>query len=659
MGIAVGMASNMASHNLHDIYEACYYIIDQTLAEQEIDEEKVIDIIKAPDFATGGSIMGLAGAKEGYRTGKGKVVVRSNYEIDSEGTVIISELPYKVNKANLVEDIKKRSGKWKDGKGKEHEADFPQVREVRDESDKDGMRIVIETKKDANVQLLINNLIKKSNFQVNFNMNMTTLVDGVPKVMTLMGLLEQFLAHATAVIIRRSQYDLDKFNKRINLVNGILKLFEADPENPEIELLERVIHIVRTAEDQVASLLELGFNEEQAKFIIELRLRQLSNVSQDKFVEEHNTLSSEISKLNDILTDNGCLLATLKEEFKALDEKFSDERRTQIRSAEGTITDEDLVEDETFIITYTSDGIIKAVEEGEYKSQKRGGKGVKGANTKDEEIIKFMFTSHSKDDLLFFTNEGRCHTLKAYKIDKASKTAKGRSINNYLTLNIGEKIVSVENANLKDNTDSHLLFVTKQGFVKKLALSELSTRYAYTNVIKFKNEADTLVQALLVKDENVIIVTKRGMSIRIDTTPITAQGRGATGVKGITLTGEDEVMDMCRVSDDDLILTITENGLGKKTKASEWSIIGRGGKGIKAHLISDKTGVLTSVLTANVTDELFVATEQGQITRTSTKDIRTCGRSSQGVKIINLNDGDRVASVSINKNQEEEEIVEE
>ena len=649
----------MPSHNLHDIYAACYYIIDCTINGEEPDVDKVIELIKAPDFATGGTIMGLESIKEGYKSidKKGKVVLRSNYEIDSDGTVIISEIPYGVNKANLVEDIKKRANKYKDGKGNEKAPDFPQVKEIRDESDKDGLRIVIETKKDANIQLLINNLIKKSNFQVNFNMNMTTLVDGLPKVMTLMDLLEQFLSHATSVIIRRSEFDLAKDNKRINLVGGILRLFENDGSEEYPLVLDRAIDVIRKAEDPVKDIMALEFNEEQAKFIVDMRLRQLSKVSQDKFVEEYNTLSAEIEKLTAILNDESCLLSTLKLEFKELDDKYSDPRKTLIKHAEGSIAEEDLVEDETLIITYTSDGIIKAVEEGEYKAQKRGGKGVKGANTKDEEIIKFMFTSNSKDDLLFFTTEGRCHTLKAYRIDKASKAAKGKSINNYLNLNMGEKIVSVINASLKDRANN-LLFVTKQGFIKKLSLEELSNRFSYTKVIGFKNETDSLVQALLVNDESFVIVTKHGMSIRIDSTKINAQGRAATGVIGIDLAKEDEVMDMCVVNDTDLLLTITENGLGKKSKASEWTIIKRGGKGVKAHNISKKTGDLVSVLTADKNDELFIATEQGQITRIVTTGIRTCARSSVGVKIINLNEGDKLASVSINKN-DEEELVEE
>jgi DNA gyrase subunit A len=657
-GIAVGLATKMPSHNLHDIYSACYYVIEQALLEQEPDEEEVINLIKAPDFATGGTIIGLSGVKQGYRTGQGKVIIRSKYNVEADGTIIIYEIPYKVNKANMVEDIRKRANKYKDGSGKEKEADFPEVKEIRDESDKDGLRVVIETKKDANVQLLINKLIKNSSFQINYSMNMNALVDKKPETLTLMQLLEQFLAHATSIIIRRSEFDLDKYSKRINLVNGILRLFEIDPEDEsgEFELLDRVIDTIRTAEDPIAALGNIGFNQEQAEYICEMKLRQLSNVSQERFTTERDTLTVEIDKLNAILNDNSCLLSTLKSEFEALDAKYSDERRSDIVAGEGSIDDEDLIEDETLIITYTSDGIIKAVEEGEYKSQKRGGKGVKGANTKDDEMIKFMFTSGSKDDLLFFTTEGRCHTLKAYKIGKSSKIAKGKSINNYLSLNIGEKIVSVINANLKDK-ENNLLFVTRQGYIKRLSVEQLSTKFNVTKVIGFKNEEDQLVETLLSKGESVIVVTRKGMSIRIDSSTITSQGRAATGVIGIDLGKGDEVMDMCIVNDEDLILTITENGLGKKTKASEWTIIRRGGKGVKAHSVSEKTGNIIAVLTADKTDELFVATEQGQITRIPTTGIRTCGRSSVGVKVINLNDNDKVASVSINKNEDEEEIL--
>lgn len=655
-GIAVGMATKIPSHNLRDIYNACYKVIDNTLEGKETDIEEIIPIIQAPDFATGGTIMGLSGVKEGYRTGKGKVVVRSKYNIveGKKGTsIIINEIPYNVNKQKLIETINDLMKDDKNAKGQIIKpAIFPQIKEIRDESDKDGLRIVIDLKKDENAQIVVNNLIKYTKFQDNFNMNLIALVNGEPKQLNILEMIEQFLGHAAEVILRRSQFDLDKAQVRLNIVEGILRCLETE------EFLSEVIHAIRFAENDIDALVELGFNEAQARYIADMKIRALSNSSQDKLNKEKEELTASVNEYNAIINDELVLLTKMKTEFKDLEEKFGDDRRTDISFDEDSIDDEDLIEDETLIITYTTQGTIKAVEEGEYKSQRRGGKGVKATNIKDDEIIKFMFTSNSKDDLLFFTNEGRCHILKAYKIGKSSKAAKGRNINNYLNLNVGEKIVSVLNTSIK-NKDNSLLFVTKNGVIKKLSLEQLSTRFSVTKVIGLR-EGDQLVQSLLVEEnDNVLIVTSKGQSIRLDSSAegakaIRSMGRQATGVAGINVQEGDQVVDMCVVKDSDLILTVTENGLGKKTKASEWRVLGRGAKGIVAHGLTEKTGNIISVLTANEDDELFIATEQGLITRISTHDIRVCGRSSQGVKVINLNEDDKVASVSINRGSDED-----
>lgn len=659
-GIAVGMANKIPSHNIRDIYNACYHIIDKTLVGEEVDIEDIISIIKAPDFATGGTIMGLSGVKEGYRTGRGKVIVRSKYEVieDKKGdNIIITEIPYKVNKQKLIENIKDLMKEEKNNKGQVTKvAIFPQIREIRDESDKDGLRIVIELKKDENPQIVINNLIKNTKFQDNFNMNMLALEDGEPKELTILNMLESFLAHSAGVVVRRSQFELDKAQCRLNIVNGILRCTSDE------DLLQQVIQAIRFSEDDIAALIALGFNEAQAKHLADMKIRALSNTSQEKLTEEQNILNANIDRLTAIINDDATLLSTIKAEFKDLEDKFGDERRTDIAVEEGSIEEEDLIKEETLIVTYTTEGTIKTVEEGEYRSQRRGGKGVKATNTKEDEIIKFMFTTSSKDDLLFFTSEGRCHVLKTYKIGKSSKAAKGRNINNYLTLNVGEKIVSVLNTNIK-NKDNYLLMITKNGQIKKLSLEQLSSRFAVTKVITFK-EDDSLVQTLLVSDEDtVLMVTAKGKSIRINSDIVRAMGRTAAGVNGITVASDDRVVDMCIIADDDLVLTVTENGLGKKTKATEWAVKGRGGKGMVAHDVTAKTGDVIAVLTANNSDELFIATEQGLITRISTTSIRTCGRSSQGVKVINLNSSsnDKVASVSINRNDdniEEEEAQE-
>ena len=651
-GIAVGLTTRIPSHNIRDIYNACYHIIDNTIEGKETDIEDVINIIKAPDFATGGTIIGLSGVKEGYRTGKGKVVIRSKYEIvdDKKGcNIIITEIPYKVNKASFIESVRDLMKDEKNTKGQLIKAStFPQIKEIRDESDKEGLRVVIELKKDENPQIVINNLIKYTKFQDSFNMNLTALENNKPKVFNILEILESFLAHAAEVIVRRSQFDLDKASTRLNIVDGVLMCTSSE------ELLSQVISAIRFAEDDVTALMELGFNKAQAEYIADMKIRALSNISKDKLLNEKSELEANIEKLNAIINDDSALLTAIKTEFMELEDKFGDDRRTEISIEEGSIEEEDLIKEETLIVTYTTEGTIKAVEEGEYKAQRRGGKGVKATNTKEDEIIKFMFTTSSKDDLLFFTTEGRCHVLKAYKIGKSSKAAKGRNISNYLNLNVGEKIISVLNTNIK-NKDSYLFFITKYGVIKKLSLSELSTRYAVTRVISFK-ENDYLVQALLVNDsDSVLMVTGKGKSIRINTDIVRAMGRSAAGVIGISVAEDDKVVDMCIVTDDDLVLTITDKGLSKKTKASEWAIKGRGGKGMVAHDITSKTGEIVAVMTADETDELFIATEQGLITRISTKDIRTCGRSSKGVKAINLNNDDNVASVSINKGKDLEE----
>lgn len=659
-GIAVGMATKIPSHNIRDVYRACYKIIDNTIEGKETTIDEVIDLIQAPDFATGGTIMGLSGVREGYKTGKGKVIVRSKYHLEEskKGTsIVIDEIPYKVNKQKLIENILELSKDVKNSKGTIIKPSiFPQIKEIRDESDKDGLRVVIDLKKDENPQIVINNLISNTKFQDSFSMNLTCLCNGEPKLMNLLDMLNEFLAHAASVVTRRTEFDLDKANKRLNIVEGILMCFMQDPENPELEVIDRVTHIIRKSDNPVEGLMELGFNQAQAEYICEMKLRSLSKASQEKLENEKNELIANIDEYNAILTDDVVLLNKIKTEFIELETKFGDDRRTEIEIDCTSIEEEDLIKDETLIITYTTEGTIKAVEEKEYKSQKRGGKGVKGTNTKDDEIIKFMFTTSSKDDLLFFTSEGRCHVLKAYRIGKSTKAAKGRNINNYLNLNIGEKIVSVLNTNIK-NKDNYLLMITKLGQIKKLSLSELSTRFAVTKVITFK-EGDSLVQALLNNGENVLIVTANGMSLRIDTAAegnkaIRPMGRNAAGVIGINVSEDDEVVDMCTLHDNELILTVTEQGFGKKTNNEEWNVIGRGGKGVVAHDTS-KAGKIVSVLTVHDDDELFIATEQGLITRIPTTGIRTCGRSSKGVKVINLNNDDKVASVSVNKNKDNE-----
>lgn len=653
-GIAVGMSTSIPPHNLNNIYEACYKLIDDTKEKIYTDIEDIINLIYAPDFPTGGEILGIEQVKDIYRTGKGKFTLRGKYQIEENKNntqIIITEIPYKVNKAKLVDSINSLIKDKKDDKGKIiTQAKIKGIKEVRDESDKDGLRIAIDLKKDENPNIVINNIIKYTDFQKNISCNFLSLVNGVPKTLNIKELLNEFLTHSAEVIIRRTEFNYNKDNTRLNLVNGIIQCVESE------ESLNTVINIIRNSDNPIEDLIVLGFNKEQAEYLYDMKIRSLSKSSIVKLNEEKDLLISNLNKYSAILNDESVLLDTMKMEFKELQVMFGDNRRTDVHYDSITLEEEDLIKDETLIITFTSDGIIKAVEESEYKSQKRGGKGTKGTNTKEDEIIKFMFTTNSKDDLLFFTSEGRCHVLKAYKINKSSKSAKGKSINNYINLNIGEKIISVLNTNLKDK-DKYLLFITKKGQIKKLSLQQLSSRLNVTRVIKFK-EGDSLVQALLIAiNDNVLIFTKNGISLRINTSAegikaIRPTGRDAAGVTGINISDDDEVVDMCIITDDDNILTITENGIGKRTKGSEWKTIGRGAKGSTGHNLNDKTGKIISVINSKDNDEIFIATEQGLITRISNKDIGIRSRNSIGVKVINLNDNDKVASVSIN-NQDE------
>ena len=657
-GIAVGMSSKVPSHNLHDIYNCCYHMIDKTINGEEYTINELIDIIQAPDFATGGTIIDMDGVKEGYLTGKGSFKIRGKYHFEDEKTLIIDEIPYKVNKQKLIENILDLTKDIKDKNGKKlSEGILSGIKDVKDESDREGMRIVITLKKDANPQIIVNKLLAKTDLQVSYTMNLRVLVDGRPQIVTLQDLLEKFLENSTQVLLNSTQYDYDKATKRLHLVQGLLRLFEVDQEDDSKLILDRVINIIKDSDNPDNEIINLGFTKEQSDYIQDIKLKALRKISVEKHREEEQQLIANIEKYQSILNDDVVLLTELKKIYQEVESNCADDRRTSISYGDGTISNEDLIKDEKIIITYTSDGSIKAVEEKEYKSQRRGGKGVKGAKIKEDEIIKFMFTANSKDDLLFLSNLGKCHVLKAYKIDKCSKNAKGKNIINYLSLEMGEKIVDVFNTKL-DDKDSHLLFITKQGYIKKLDLNLLSNR-SYTKVIKFKNEDDMLVKSLLVKDDNVLLVTKLGMSIRIDTTKIRSQGKIAGGVKGINLAPNDEVIDMTLMKNDKLLLTVTENGLSKLTNSNEFTVINRGGKGTKCHTITEKTGELVSVLQVNQDDKILIASNLGQITKISVDSIRICSRTSKGVKAITLNEGDKVSSVSLSLVNDEEEDIEE
>lgn len=654
-GIAVGMATNMPPHNITDVYDALIYIIDKTIEQESIDEDEIIDIIKAPDFPTGGKIINLENIRDAYKEGQGRVVVRGTYEIENNN-IIITEIPFKVNKSKLVERIDNLSRPSKEKNKPEKPAVISGIKEVRDESDKTGIRIVVELKKDVNPQIIINNLLKHSELQTNFNMNNTVLIDGQPKIVSLYGLLECFLAHSAEIILKRTAYDLEKASIRLNIIEGIL--FCCSEDN-----IGLIFNIFRESEDIVLALTQIGLNKEQAEYISEMKFKALNKKSEDKLTAEKDILITNINKYNSILNDQTVLLETLKFEYNELKTKFIDKRRTEIINESSSIDEEDLIKDETLIITITDTNLIKSVAEKEYNIQRRGGKGTKSANTKEDENVKYMFTANSKDNIMFFTNLGRVHLLKAFKIAKSNKNTRGKSIYNYISLDTenGESVVNVIAANTND-TSMSLLMVTKYGIIKRLCLENLSTRSSVTKVIEFKDK-DSLKAVLLVAENDFVMInTSNGMALitAIEEDSIRATGRNAMGVKGIKFKKKtDHVVDASICNNKEYLLTITKNGLGKRSLLSDFTTQNRGGVGIIAHKLNEKTGEVVCAMTVNDNDDVFIATEQGQIIRVNASSVSVTGRATSGVKLVSLNNNDYISSASIMIKEENDEGTEE
>jgi DNA gyrase subunit A len=645
-GIAVGMATNIAPHNSTEVFDAIDFIIDKTMIGEQVNIDDLIQIIKAPDFPTGGIIAGLSGVIQAFKTGRGRIVINSKYEIEEikkRQAIIISEIPYRVNKARVIEKIAELM----------RDKRIDTIHAVRDESDQSGMRIVIELKKDTNPQYTINNLFKYTQLQESFSVNNIALVNGEPKLLNLKEMLDHFLSHAAGVILRRTEYEINKAREREHAVEGILIALN------NIETVIDLIQNSNSLEDTVNSLVEMGLSEIQAKIVVDMRLRSLAKAPKEKFELELDQLKNDITKYSNIIEDQSVLLQTMKVEFAALKAQFGDKRRTNIEMEAEDFDEESLVKDETLIVTITNDGSIKSVEENAYKTQGRGVKGVKSTDIKDDEIIKELITVNSKSDILFFTDQGRCHVLKAYKISKSNRATKGRSLANYLNLNPGEIVKSILSADLKDN-EKDLLIATRKGIIKRLSLEQLSTRMSTTKVISFKDE-DSLVSAVIVSaDSNVILTTSSGLAARISmdasgSGAVRPMGRQAAGVKGVTFkTKKDYVVDMILVKPDTTVFTISENGLGKRTPIDQYPTHNRGGKGVVSQKITGKTGPVVAAITVTDEYELFVVTEQGLVARLDAAKISTMGRNTSGVKIMNLNEGDKIVSISkISKAEEE------
>ncbi len=632
-GIAVGMATNIPPHNLTELIDGIIKIID----EDNVTDEELMSVIKGPDFPTEGIILGMEGIKKAYTTGRGKITLRAETEIEemsgNRQRIIVSSLPYQVNKANLIKTISDLS--------KERKVEG--ISECRDESDrKEKVRVVIELKRDANPQVVLNQLFKHTQMQTTFGIIMLALVNGVPKILTLRQCLDCYIDHRKDVILRRTQFELDKALARAHILEG-LKI--------ALDNIDEVIEIIRNSYDDAKERLmeRFGLSDIQAQAILDMRLKTLSGLQREKIEEEYNQLMELIAHLRDILNSERLVFDIIKEELLEIKEKFGDERKTKIVAAEGEIDLDDLIKEEQTVVALTHFGYIKRMPIDTYKSQKRGGKGITGIATREDDFVKQIFTASTHDTILFFTNKGKLYHLRGYEIPEAGRTARGTAIVNLLSLDAGEKISAViPIQNFAEG--KYLLMATKHGLIKKTALTEYnSSRKTGLQGITLKEDDELIAVRLTDGQDNVVLVTRNGMCITFDEKDVRPIGRVSQGVIGIRLDEDDEVIGMESViaGGKATLLAITENGFGKRTELDEYRVQMRGGKGVITYKITPKTGKLVGVRIATEDDDVMLITDTGTIIRINVKDISVLGRSTQGVTLMRTSDGGKVVSMEI------------
>ena len=635
-GIAVGMATNIPPHNLREVVKAVVKIIDNRVEEgRDTEIEEVLDIVKAPDFPTGGLILGTRGSEEAYRTGRGKVRVRAVTNIETlpngKSQIIVTELPYMVNKANLIQKIAELVKLKKiDG-----------ITDLRDESNREGVRVVIELRRDVNANVILNLLYKHTQLQDTFGVIMLALVNNEPKVMNLLDILKNYLKHQEDVVTRRTKYDLNKAEERDHILQGLLKA---------LDYIDEVISIIRSsANAQVAKerLMErFELSDAQAQAIVDMRLRALTGLEREKLENEHADLVKRIAELKAILGDENILLGVIKTEITAIADKYGDDRRSKIGYDELDISMEDLVPRGNTVIAMTKLGYIKRMTVDNFKAQNRGGKGIKGMQTIDEDYIEDLLMTTTHHYLNFFTNQGRVYRLKAYEIPEAGRTARGVAIINLLNLNPGEKITAmIPISNYDDN--KNLFMITKKGIAKKTPLMEYSNvRKNGLAAINLREDDELIEVKVTDKESEIFLVTRFGMCIRFLETDVRATGRTSMGVIGMNLSDGDCIVGMQLASQGDSLLIASENGLGKRTPMDEFTVQKRGGKGVKCYKITDKTGDVVGVKAVNDDNEIMMITTEGIIIQLRVQEISTLGRITSGVKLINLKDGVKVAQIA-------------
>lgn len=640
-GIAVGMATNIPPHNLGEVIDGTIMLIDNP----EATVKDLMGAIKGPDFPTAGIILGKEGIRNTYENGRGKIIVRAKAEIEEEKgrhRIIVTELPYQVNKAKLIESI---AGLVKEKK-------IEGISDIRDESDRDGMRIVIELKRDANPNVVLNLLFKHTQMQDTFGAIMLALVDGEPKHLNLKEILSHYIKFQEQIIRRRTQYDLDKAEARAHILEGL---------RIALDNIDAVVHLIRSSknadEARTGLMTSFGLSEKQAQAILDMRLQRLTGLERDKIEQEYAELIKTISHLKDVLASERMVLDIIKQELTEIKVKYADERRTQIEQSVDDINIEDLIEEEEVAVTITHAGYIKRLPIDTYRSQKRGGKGIQGLSTKEDDFVENLFITSTHNNILFFTNMGRAYKLKAYEIPEAGRTAKGTNIVNILPFNPKEKIQAVRTVKEFDN-DKFLLFATKNGIVKRSSLDEFATiRKTGINAINLK-EGDELIEVKVTDgNQKVVIITQNGYSITFDENDVRCMGRTAVGVKGITLREGDIAVgvEVAEINSD--LLVVSENGFGKKTSYTEYSVQGRGGKGIITYKVTKKTGKIVGAKTVTNGDELMIINSNGIIIRLEINGISKTGRNTRGVTLMRTQNNEKIVSIAkINITDEEEEL---
>ena len=645
-GIAVGMATNIPPHNLAETIDAVKLMMDNP----EVTTRELMEVLPGPDFPTGGLVMGKSGIHRAYETGKGSIVLRSRTEIETTKSgrerIVVTEFPYMVNKTKVHEHIVRLA----------QEKRIEGITAVRDESSREGVRFVIEVRRDASANVILNNLFKLTQLQTNFSFNMLAIEKGVPKILSLRQILADYIAHQQEVVVRRTQFDKDKAEARAHILEGLLIA---------LDHLDEVITIIRNSQTDAEAQAELmdrfELTERQSQAILDMRLRRLTGLERDKIQNEYNDLLALIADLADILAKPERVIAIIKEELDESKRKFADARRTELMVGEVvSLEDEDLIEEEDVVITLSNKGYIKRLAQDEFRSQKRGGRGVQGTGVNDDDFVRDIVSTSTHDHLYFMTNKGRVYRLKGYEIPEYGRTAKGLPIVNLLKLDEGETIQTVINAKSDEASENnHLVFVTRQGLVKRTKEAEFKN-IRQNGLIALKlREGDELINVFLTTgNEEIVIGTKFGYSVRFKEDTIRSMSRMAAGVKGVTLRDGDQVVGAAAITEDQEVLIITEKGYGKRTSATEYPTKGRGGKGIKTANITEKNGNLAGIVTVSGDEDIMVITDTGVIIRTAVANISQTGRATQGVKVMRLDDSARIVTFALVEPEEVEQTSE-